>query len=168
MKKEVEMYFRNVDSNFCETLEDIISDAKFDGLTQVTVIEAIPDNGTSDMIWCTHEGEANERSECKKSVCPYYESTSGRGVCKHRGQLYLYGEEKTFDLEEAEIKANDLVFTSETLGSNCIIIGDNLSSNKDYHLLVDRNGVKIDRIMTIEEHALLSEVLKSVIGLKFH
>lgn len=98
MKKQeqAQLYFRSVDDTFTETLEDLLSDAKIDGLSEITVIEAIPDNGTSDMIWCLYHGECGEKSECKKSICPQYESKSGRGACKHRGKLYLHGEEKTF------------------------------------------------------------------------
>lgn len=102
MKKELQMYFRSIDDCFCNTLEDILEDAKIEGLTEITVIEAIPDNGTTDMIWCTYHGECLDRGECKKSICRQYESTSGRGVCQHRGKLYLHGEEKTFVLNKSE------------------------------------------------------------------
>ena len=33
-----------------------------------------------------------EREFCKKSQCKDYTSTSGRGVCSHRGKLFEVGE----------------------------------------------------------------------------
>ena len=97
--KQSQLYFRSIDDIFTETLEDLLSDAKIEGLSEVTVIEAIPDNETADMIWCSHHGECGEKSECRKSICPQYESKSGRGACKHRAKLYRHGEEKTFKIE---------------------------------------------------------------------
>ena len=51
---------------------------------------------------------------------------------------------------------------SKSLGSNCIIIGNGLITYKDYHLLVDINGVSIDKIMTKEEYETISKLLKAV------
>jgi hypothetical protein len=47
-------------------------------------------------------------------------------------------------------------------GHHSIVIGNGLTSTKPYQLLVDRNGIKIDKIMTIEEHDLLYKVLKAI------
>jgi hypothetical protein len=57
-----------------------------------------------------------------------------------------------------ELKNKD----SKSFGSNCIIIGNGLITNKDYHLLVDINGVSIDKIMTKEEYETISKLLKAV------
>lgn len=97
MKPE-KLYFKNIDSTTCSSLSDMLNDAMFDGLETVTLVEAIPDNGATGMIWCTEMGEAVEKSECKKSHCSYYTSKSGRGVCELRGNLYLHGEEIVFDV----------------------------------------------------------------------
>ena len=94
------LYFRDVDSTFTETLQEIIDDARLDGLTEVTVLEAVPDNGTSGHIWCTVSGTCVEQSECRKSQCSDYTSKSGRGRCQNKGYLYLHGEEKTFKVDE--------------------------------------------------------------------
>ena len=48
-----------------------------------------------------------------------------------------------------------------------IVIGNGLTTTEPYQLLVDRNGIKIDKIMTIEEYELLSQVLKSINDIKF-
>ena len=96
MKNKEQRYFRNEDSVFCETLEDLLSDAKLEGLTEITLIEAIPANNA--YVWCMHEGEVADRDMCKKSECRFYESKSGRGKCKHRGNFYNFGTDVTFDL----------------------------------------------------------------------
>jgi hypothetical protein len=56
--------------------------------------------------------------------------------------------------------------TNKPEGHHSIVIGNGLTSTKSYQLLVDRNGVKIDKIMTIEEYELLSQVLKSINDIK--
>ena len=45
---------------------------------------------------------------------------------------------------------------------NCVIIGRGLSTNKDYHLLVNANGVRISEIMTEREHELITKVIASL------
>jgi hypothetical protein len=93
------LYFSSIDDTSCYTLADRLNDAKLEGLDEVTLIEAIPDNSNPDYIWCGHQGEVGEREGCKKAICPFYKSKSGRGVCKHRGNLYQHGEEATFKVE---------------------------------------------------------------------
>ena len=99
MKNKEKLYFLDIDDNNCYSLSDRLNDAKLEGLEKVTLVEAIPDNDNPDYIWCGVQGEVGERSECKKSICLYYESKSGRGVCKHRGNLYSHGEEVEFKVE---------------------------------------------------------------------
>ncbi|MGH2666022.1 hypothetical protein [Flavobacterium sp.] len=93
------LYFKSIDDTMCQELDFFIHDAKLEELTEITLIEAVPDNNTSDHIWCTADGECVERSRCKKSQCESYESKSGRGVCEHRGHLYHHGEEVKFKVE---------------------------------------------------------------------
>ena len=95
--EKTKLYFRDVDSTNCETLEGILHDAKLDGLTEVTVLEADPDQHTSEYIWCQIY-DCVQRGDCGKSVCSRYESKSGRVKCKHKGQLYFHGKEVTFKL----------------------------------------------------------------------
>jgi len=52
--------------------------------------------------------------------------------------------------------------SSNAYGSYSILIGEGLHTNKDYHLLVDRNGVKIDKIMTKEEYQLIMDITKAL------
>jgi len=48
---------------------------------------------------------------------------------------------------------------SESMHSNCIIIGDGLRSSGDYRLIVDSPGVKINRTMPESEFALIRACL---------
>lgn len=93
------LYFPNIDSTHCEPIEGLLAEAKYDGLKELTVVEAIPDNGTSEFIWCVQHGECVEKQNCKKALCSHYESKSGRGVCSNRGQLYFHGDEVVFEIE---------------------------------------------------------------------
>jgi hypothetical protein len=51
-------------------------------------------------------------------------------------------------------------------GHHSIIIGEGLSSNKSYHLLIDYEGIKIDRIMSEEEQVIISKVVEAVYKIK--
>lgn len=95
MKETTQFYFRNLDSTNIETIEDILHDAKLDELKEVTVLEADLDNDTSEYIWCQLY-DCVQRCDCKKSLCSSYESKSGRGKCKNKGNLYFHGKEVTF------------------------------------------------------------------------
>lgn len=97
--KDDKLYFENIDATFCEPLEGFIKDARLEGLKEITLVEAVPDSSNTEYVWCTHYGEVVTRFDCRKSECSYYESKSGRGVCKHRGNLYLHGEEVKFIVE---------------------------------------------------------------------
>ena len=99
MSKE-KLYFRSTDHTFCSSLESHFDDARDEELTEITLFEAIIDNDNSDYIWCSYQGEVGEREECKKSICSFYSSKSGRGVCEHRGKLFLHGEEVKFDVPQ--------------------------------------------------------------------
>ena len=78
------------------------AEAKKAGKDEFTLFKAIPDNNNPHYVWCTHYMEVGERSECKKSICPHYESKSGRGVCQHRGNFFLHGKEVTFKVSDYE------------------------------------------------------------------
>lgn len=99
MKNKERMYFGSIDETMCHPLDWFTHDAKLEGLKEITLVEAIPDNETKDFIWCNHFGDVTERSLCKKSQCEAYSSKSGRGACEHRGNLYSHGEEVTIDVE---------------------------------------------------------------------
>lgn len=89
MKKE-KFYFKSEDDTFCQSLQ-YFSKEELEEL-DYNLIEAIPDNNTSEYIWCTHRGETVEKFNCKKSICTYYSSKSGRGKCQSKGSLYWHGD----------------------------------------------------------------------------
>jgi len=77
-----------------KTREEILRE--IEELDKITILEAIPDNDNPDYIWCGYAGDVGERSECSKKYCEHYKSTSGRGKCSLKGNLYQHGEEVTF------------------------------------------------------------------------
>jgi hypothetical protein len=97
MTKE-KLYFKDTDDTFCTSLQSRLEDARYEELKTITLVEAIPDDGTNDFVWCTHYMDCLEKNECKKSICQHYSSKSGRGKCENKGNLYLHGEEITFDV----------------------------------------------------------------------
>lgn len=99
MKKEEQLYFESIDDTFCRSLDWYLHHAKIEGLKEIKLVKAIRDNDTKNFVWCTHYGEVIERQECTKANCEHYSSKSGRGVCEHRGRLYLHAEEVTIDVE---------------------------------------------------------------------
>ena len=97
MKKQ--LYFKDENSKYAYPLSYFIGEAKEEGLEEITLIEAIPDNDNPDYIYCKLVGEAGDRSECRKSQCKFYKSKSGRGVCVHRGNICDFGEERKIKIE---------------------------------------------------------------------
>ena len=85
------LYFKNEDEG-CQPLRFFLEEAKHEGLAEITLYEALPDDGLSDFIWCADYG-LTDRSYCRKSECNRYTpNKSGRGVCTLRMKLYLFGE----------------------------------------------------------------------------
>lgn len=98
MEKD-KLYFRDEDDTICRPLSERLADAKAEDLKTITLFEAVRDKDTKDIIFCSHYGDCVEKSDCNKSICPDYESNSGRGVCSNRGKLYCHGEKITFNVE---------------------------------------------------------------------
>ncbi|MFA7287667.1 MAG: hypothetical protein WC055_02205 [Melioribacteraceae bacterium] len=98
MSKE-KLYFENEDDTYCRPLDSFILNANIEGLTEITLFEAVEDKDIKDMIFCSFLGEVGERNECTKRSCSSYEpNKSGRGVCSHRGKLYFHGEKVTIKI----------------------------------------------------------------------
>ena len=89
MKTE-KLYFLDNSSERCYPLDRF----SLEELEEVDyeLYEAIPDNDNKDFIFCSLIGEVGDKEFCKKSQCKDYTSTSGRGVCSHRGKLFEVGE----------------------------------------------------------------------------
>jgi hypothetical protein len=99
MVKE-KLYFKSIDDTTCYDLQTHFKDARDEELIKIKLVEAIPDDGTNDMVWCTFHQECTEKYLCKKNHCEQYSSKSGRGVCEHRGKLFLHGEEVEFEVPQ--------------------------------------------------------------------
>jgi len=86
-----QFYFRDDFSENAYPLAHFIEKAKKEGLEEITLFEAIPENNNPHFIYCCYVGEVGDRDECSKSRCDYYKSKSGRGVCRYRGKLFTKG-----------------------------------------------------------------------------
>ena len=95
----IKMYFKSEEDSFCSDLECFLIDAEHEGLKEIELVEAIPDNGNNDIVWCTYHGATEEKDLCRKAHCSYYSSKSGRGKCEHKGNLYLHGNKVKFKIE---------------------------------------------------------------------
>lgn len=99
MSKE-KLYFKNEKSETCYELSDHIFEAKCDKLTEIELIEAIPDNSISDTYWCGNYSNQVDRCECKKSECDSYTPINGKnGICFFRGKLYTKGKKVSVNVE---------------------------------------------------------------------
>lgn len=96
MQKKEKLYFKE-NSSFVDSLENILKSAKLDGFKEIRLYEAVSYKGSYK--WCREIGESVERDVCKKSKCTMYQSESGRGTCNHRGNLYVRGKLKSFNVE---------------------------------------------------------------------
>ena len=88
--KTQKLYFLDNSSERCYPLDRF----SLEELEEVDyeLYEAIPDNDNKDFIFCSLIGEVGDKEFCKKSQCKDYNSTSGIGVCSHRGKLFEKGE----------------------------------------------------------------------------
>lgn len=98
MKKE-KLYFENEHSESCTELSDHLLNAKYSGLKEIELLEAIPDSDTKGLVWCMELTMAVSRHECRKSYCSYYDPLNGKnGICSFRGKLYRKGAMVKFDV----------------------------------------------------------------------
>lgn len=93
-----QLYFRYEDSEECYQLKFHLAEAKEEGLTEVELIEAIPDKDNKEYCWCNYDGSATEKRDCNSKNCDCYTKTSGR-FCDYRGRLFTHGESKKFKVE---------------------------------------------------------------------
>lgn len=86
--------------------------------------------------------------------------------CKNKGyKIIMPQEEPKQDYNEFKLDEPNKQQV-KTTPHHSIVIGDFIKATKPYQLLVDNNGIKIDKIMTLEEYELLSKVLKSIMDNK--
>jgi hypothetical protein len=94
-------YFANENAEECYALKYHLDEARAEGLTEVTLMEAVPDFDNPYYIYCTSSGEVGEKRDCSKINCDGYEprGKSHGGPCKYRGHLYEHGDKKTFKVD---------------------------------------------------------------------
>ena len=94
-----ELYFKGKDSEMCYPLQDHINEAKEDGLTEITLIKAVPDLSDNGYKWCSYAGAMVENWECRKAYCTDYRPRGKNGgPCKHRSRFYTHGDKETFKI----------------------------------------------------------------------
>lgn len=93
--KEVKLYFKNEDDNFCCPLEDYINEAKEEGLDEIELIEAVPSK-EKNYYWCTYYADVVEQGQCCKAECERWERYKNSNICHNRGHLFSFGEKVKF------------------------------------------------------------------------
>lgn len=95
MKK---FYFTGNDSELCWELKFLLSQAKENGLSEIELIEAIPDK-SKDYFFCKWIGDVSESGSCGYK-CDGYEPRNGKsGICKHKTFCYEKGGKVTFKIK---------------------------------------------------------------------
>jgi len=91
------LYFEDEDSTTPYSESYFLEQMKEDGITEMTVFEAILDK-ESDYIYCTDSNECYEKCECGNQ-CESYRSNNGEyNSCEFLGIYYEFGEEITIKI----------------------------------------------------------------------
>lgn len=99
MKKK--LYFKNEDESTAHSEEYFQEEMKEEGMTEMTVMEAIPiPHSKSDYVYCTELDWGMNKNECGKSRCELYKPRNGKsGRCEFRGQYCEFGKEITLKIK---------------------------------------------------------------------
>lgn len=99
MKKE--FYFKDEDSEICYTKDHFEDVMRFDKVTEMEVVEAIPDK-IDGIFWCKAIAFCGDNSSdtCGKQ-CKHYAPRNGKsGCCKHyTTRIYTWGDKVTLKLD---------------------------------------------------------------------
>ena len=92
-------YYRTTEELICWPLSHHIDCAKSEGLTEVTLYEAIPEK-MDGFFFCQHYSEVGEAGNCGKK-CEGYKPRNGKsGRCRyHDNRGFTQGEIKTFKVK---------------------------------------------------------------------
>lgn len=83
-------YFRTdiKDPEFCYTLDGIKDQMRFEDISELEVVEAVPIKG-SNFFFCTYYGEIGEVGESCGSACDSYKPRNNKnGRCVSSGSVY--------------------------------------------------------------------------------
>lgn len=100
---KLDLYFKEKDSTTCYPLEDYINEAKEEGLTEIELIEAIPELDNSEYTWCTYYGDIVEKQECRKSICTHWDRYKKSNICANRGKLFRYGKKVKISINKTQV-----------------------------------------------------------------
>jgi len=92
-------YFENEDAENCYPESYFQDEMRDNGLTEMTVIEAIPmKSSETEYIYCEEVGDCGDKGECGRA-CDYYVPRNGKsGMCKYQGRLNEFGEKVVLKL----------------------------------------------------------------------
>lgn len=96
MAKE-QLFFRDEDSTTCHSLGHHLVEAAAEGLTEVRLHEAVPDD-SKDHFWCRAFGEVliTEDADCGRGCSMYDPMNKISGKCSHKAKCHTWGEKRTF------------------------------------------------------------------------
>lgn len=98
-RRACKFYFRTEDDQWCYSLKEHLADAKDEGLTEIELFEAVPEN-VDGMFLCRAVDEYAEEGYCGK-LCEKYAPKNGKsGMCKHKcNKFYAHGEKAVFKVK---------------------------------------------------------------------
>jgi len=99
--KRPKIYFENEDANMAHSEEWFQDLMKEEGLTEMTVMEAIRiPHYKAEFVWCKDADDACEKSECNKRNCESYKPKNGKnGRCINVGQYCDFGDNVVLKLK---------------------------------------------------------------------
>lgn len=104
-KTSDKFYFSSESDNVCYNLDELLLEAKEDGLKEIELEEAVIDKGQLDCYWCQNFCNTVEKLECSKKYCSGYQKPEKGNTCDFRGKLYYPGKKVKFNVETGkEIK----------------------------------------------------------------
>jgi hypothetical protein len=86
---KVKLYFKDKDSEYCQSLDSFKDEMRLNGIQEMTVIEAVKDN-SKDYFYCQSAGEVTENDGiCGKGCCDYEPRNGKNGICNHKSPCYF-------------------------------------------------------------------------------
>jgi hypothetical protein len=96
---KTKLYFKEIDSEMCYSLEHHIEEARIEGRKQIELFEAVTEK-IEQTFWCKELLSLGWQGDCGKQ-CKKYNPRNGKsGMCKHRSNtLYSHGEKVTIKIK---------------------------------------------------------------------
>lgn len=92
-------YFLTELSEMCYTLDYHLTDAKEQGLTEIELFEAVPENNDK-YFWCRAAEEIFEHEACGKSCIAYQPCNGKSGKCRFKqNTMFEHGKKVKFEVK---------------------------------------------------------------------